>query len=142
MTQKLMNGMMETPVGIGVQTPEAMDAYWLIAAKGICSGKMEDRQLYWQVLEMLYAALHDKSDVALVGPAIFTGSADLVFKTIGHSLTLSNLMALLALWADIDPIRQVWQHPEFIAFAQAIGMAAAWDKYGWPDRLPPPSNRA
>jgi hypothetical protein len=45
------------------------------------------------------------------------------------------------LWADIDPIRQIWQHPEFIPFAQRIGMAAAWDKYGWPDLLPVPSNR-
>jgi hypothetical protein len=47
---------------------------------------------------------------------------------------------LMSIWADIDPIRQIWQHPEFIPFAQRIGMAAAWDKYGWPDLLPPPSN--
>ena len=141
-TQRMVNDMILPPVGIGIQTPESMDAYWLVAAKGICGGKEEDRRMYWQVLEMLYAVLHDKSDVAISGPAVFTGNAELVFKTIGHSISPSNLMALVSLWADIEPVRQVWQHPDFIAFAQRIGMAAAWDKYGWPDLLPPPSNRA
>ncbi len=139
-TQQMMNGIILPPVGIGIQTPEAMDAYWLLAAKGICGGKAEDRQIYWQVLEMLYAVLHDKSDLAISGPAVFTGNAELVFKTLGESITPSNLMALVPFWADIDPIRQIRQHPGFIPFAQRIGMAAAWDKYGWPDLLPPPNN--
>lgn len=141
LSQKLVNGMILPPVGIGVQTPEAMDAYWQIAAKGICGGKAEDCQMYWQILEMLYAVLPDKSDLSISAPAVFTGNAPLVFKTIGHSITLSNLMALISLWADIEPMRQIWQHPEFIPFAERIGMAAAWDKYGWPDLLPVPENR-
>jgi hypothetical protein len=70
------------------------------------------------------------------------GYADLVFKTIGTRITLQNLACLMSIWADIDPIRQLWQHPEFIPFAQRIGMAAAWDKYGWPDLLPAPTNLA
>ena len=118
-----------------------MDAYWLVAAKGICAGKEEGRQIYRHLLEMMYAVLHDRSDVAISGPAVMTGNAELVFKTIGHSISPSNLMALVALWADVDPIRRIWQHPEFIPFAQRIGMAAAWDKYGWPDLLPAPTNR-
>ena len=142
LTQQAVNEIILPPVGIGIQTPEAMDAYWLTAAKGICSGKEEDRQMYWQVLEMLYAVLHDKSDLAISGPAVFTGNAELVFKTIGHSISPSNLIALVPLWANIEPIRQVWQHSEFIAFAERIGMAAAWDKYGWPDLLPPPGELA
>ena len=141
LTQQKVNDILLPPVGIGVQTPEAMNAYWLVAAKGICSGRQEDRQIYFQVLEMLYAMLHDKSDLSISGPAVFTGNAELVFKTIGHSISPSNLIALVPLWADIDPIRRIWQHPQFIPFAQRIGMAAAWDKYGWPDLLPPPRNR-
>jgi len=140
-TQQMVNGIILPPVGIGIQTPEAMDAYWLIAAKAICGGSLEDRQTYWQVLEMLYAVLHDKSELAISGPAILTGNPELVFKTFGHSISPSNLIGFVALWADIEPIRRVWQHPEFIPFAQRIGMAAAWDKYGWPDLLPVPMNR-
>lgn len=139
-TQQMMNGIILPPVGIGIQTPEAMDAYWQMAAKAICAGSPEDRQTYWQVLEMLYAVLHDKSELAISGPAVLTGNAELAFRTFGHSISPSNLMALVPLWTKVEPICQVWQHPEFIAFAQRIGMAAAWDKYGWPDLLPPPSN--
>ena len=87
---------------------------------------------------MLFAVLADKSDLAISGPAVLTGHADLVFKTIGHSISPSNLIALVPLWANIEPIRQIWQHSEFIAFARRIGMTAAWEKYGWPDLLPPP----
>ena len=141
LSQQMVNDMILPPVGIGIQTPQATDAYWLIAAKAICGGKEEDRQIYRHLLEMLYAVLHDRSDVAISGPAVMTGNAELVFKTIGHSISPSNLMALVALWADVDPIRRIWQHPEFIPFAQRIGMAAAWDKYGWPDLLPAPTSR-
>jgi TolB-like protein len=141
LTKQKVNDIILPPVGIGIQTPEAMDAYWLVAAKGICSGREEDRQIYFQVLEMLYAVLHDKSDLAISGPAIVTGNAELVFKTIGHRISPSNLIALVPLWTEVDPVCRVWQHPDFIAFAQRVGMAAAWDKYGWPDLLPPPSNR-
>lgn len=138
--QNVINGMILPPVGIGVQTPEAMAAYWTVAAKGICSGQEADRQTYWQVLEMLFAVLHDKSDPAISGPAIFTGHADLAYRTIGQKITPANLMALVPLWTPVFPICRIWQHPEFIPFAQRIGMAEAWDKYGWPDLLPPPSN--
>ena len=140
-TQQMMNSILLPPVGIGVQTPEAMDAYWQMAARAICGGSLEDRQAYWQVLEMLFAVLHDKADLAVSGPAVLTGNPELVFKTFGHRISSSNLIGLVPLWTDLEPIRQVWQHPDFIAFAQRIGMAAAWDKYGWPDLLPPPSNR-
>lgn len=142
LTKRLVNTIILPPVGSGTMTPEAMDAYWLVAAKGVCSGQEADRQIYFQVLEMMAATLHDKADLAITGPAIFTGNAELVFKTLGHHISPANTLAFMALWVDIDPIRQIWQHPEFIPFAQAIGMAAAWDKYGWPDLLPPPSNRA
>ena len=77
---------------------------------------------------------------AISGPAVMTGNPDLVFRTYGQCISASNLIGMVPLWADIEPIRQVWQHPEFIPFAQRIGMSAAWDKYGWPDLLPPPSN--
>lgn len=141
-TQSMVNDMILPPVGIGIQTPEAMDAYWMLAAKGICGGKEEYREQYGQVLEMLFAVLHDKSDIAISGPAVMIGNVDLVFRTYGLSITPSNLMGLVPLWTEVEPMCRIWQDPEFIPFAQRIGMAAAWDKYGWPDLLPVPTNRA
>jgi TolB-like protein len=140
-TKRLVNTIILPPVGSGTMTDAAMDAYWLTAAKGVCSGQEADRRAYFQVLEMMHAMLPDKADLAIAGPAIFTGNAELVFKAFGHHLTPANILAFISLWADIEPVRQIWQHEEFIPFAQRIGMAAAWDKYGWPDLLPFPTNR-
>ncbi len=137
----LMNTILKPPVGTGTMTTEAMDAYWLLAAKGVCSGKEKDREAYWKMLDFMYATLPDKSDHAITGPAIFTGHAELAFKAIGDHGSLATMLPFLSVWVDIDPMRQIWQHPEFIPFAQRIGMATAWDKYGWPDLLPVPSNR-
>ncbi|MBA4307680.1 MAG: hypothetical protein C0429_13180 [Sphingopyxis sp.] len=141
LTKRLVNSIILPPVGSGTMSDEAMDAYWLMAAKGVCSGQEADRQTYFQMLNVMYTVLHDKADLAVTGPAIFTGNAEMVFKAFGHHLTPANILSFIQLWADVEPIRQIWQHPEFIPFAQRIGMAAAWDKYGWPDLLPPPSNR-
>ncbi|MVZ98002.1 hypothetical protein EUU23_09820 [Sphingorhabdus sp. IMCC26285] len=141
LTKKLVNTIILPPVGSGPMTDEAMDAYWLVAAKGVCSGQEADRLIYHQLLNMMFATLHDKADMAIIAPAIMTGHVELVFNGLGLRLTPANMVWLVMLWMDIDPVRQIWQHPEFIPFAQRIGLAAAWDKYGWPDLLPQPSNR-
>ena len=128
------------PSGMTPMSPEMIDAYWLVAAKGVCSGRTEDREAYCRTLDFLHTSMVDKEHTAITMPAVFMGCAELLFKTIGTRITLGNVAGLMSMWADIDPIRQIWQHPEFIPFAQRIGMAAAWDKYGWPDLLPPPTN--
>ncbi len=140
-TRLMLNNSIPPPSGIAPMSPEVMDAYWLVAAKGVCSGVPEDRETYCRTLDFLHATIVEKEHLAITAPAVFMGYADLLFKTIGARITLSNLGCLMSIWADIDPIRQIWQHPEFIPFAQRIGMAEAWDKYGWPDLLPVPSNR-
>ncbi len=140
-TRLMINNSIPPPAGIAPMSPEMMDAYWLVAAKGVCSGQAEDRETYCRTLDFLHATMVEKEHLAITLPAVFMGYADLLFKTLGARITLSNLACLMSVWADVDPIRRIWQHPEFIPFAQRIGMAAAWDKYGWPDLLPPPSNR-
>lgn len=136
----MLNNSIPPPSGLAPMSPEVMDAYWLVAAKGVCSGVPEDRETYCRTLDFLHATMLEKEHLAITLPAVFMGYADLLFRTIGTRTTLQNIACLMSIWADIDPIRQIWQHPEFIPFAQRIGMAAAWDKYGWPDLLPPPSN--
>lgn len=133
-----INSIVVAPAGTSQQ---AMDAYWVIAAKGVCSGKEADRQAYWQILEFMYATLPDKREHAIVNPALWTGYADLFFRAVDDHFDLANMFALIAFWVDFDPIRQVWQHPDFMRFAERVGWVAAWYKYGWPDLLPAPGNR-
>jgi TolB-like protein len=140
-TRHLLTKSIPPPSGMTPMSPEMIDAYWLVAAKGVCSGRAEDRETYCRTLDFLHTTMVDKEHTAITMPAVFMGYADLLFKTLGTRITLGNTAGLMSMWADIDPIRQTRQHPEFIPFAQAIGLAAAWHKYGWPDLLPAPSNR-
>lgn len=141
LTKRLVNTVIMAPAGTGTMSEEAMDSYWQIAAKGVCSGEQTDRETYQRVLDFMFATLPDKGDLAIAAPAIFTGYAELAFKALGDHASPANMLAYVNLWTKADPICRVWQDEEFIPFAQRIGMAAAWDKYGWPDLLPPPDNR-
>jgi TolB-like protein len=138
-TRLLMNSVIFPPAGTTPMSPEAMDAYWLLAARGIHSGLEEERQQYCQMLEMLHATLPDPGDPTIVWPAIWMGYAPMVFKTLGKQITPPNMVGLMSLWADVEPIRQTRIHPDFMDFAKRIGLVAAWEKYGRPDILPGPA---
>ena len=140
-TRQLMNTVIFPPAGIEPMPPAMMDAYWHVAARGVCSGHEEDRAAYCAMLDMMRTQLHDPADASIVLPAILMGYAERLFEAIGHAITPANLLCLSSIWADIDPIRRIWQHPEFVPVARRIGLTAAWDKYGWPDLLPAPTPR-
>lgn len=129
------------PRGTEPMPPAMIDAYWDVAARGVCSGKPEDREAYCRTLDFLHLSMQDKEHQAITLPAVFMGYAEMLFKTIGTRITLQNLACLMSIWTRIEPMCRIWQHPEFIPFAQRIGMVEAWDKYGWPDLLPRPTNR-
>ncbi len=141
-TRYLIAGSIPPPTGTAPMPPAMIDAYWLVAAKGTCSGEPEDREAYCRTLDFLHVSMVEKEHLAITMPAVFMGYAELLFETIGTRITLQNLACLMSIWTKIDPMCRIWQHPEFIPFAQRIGMAEAWDKYGWPDLLPRPTNRA
>lgn len=137
-TRLLMNTVIFPPAGSTPMSPEAMDAYWKMAAEGIYSGHDQNRRQYCQILDMLHLTLPDPCDPTIVWPAIWMGYSDMVFKTLGTQITPPNMVGLMSLWADIEPIRQTRLDPNFLDFADQIGLVAAWDKYGWPDLLPDP----
>lgn len=134
----LMNSVIFPPAGTQPMGPEAMDAYWQLAARGVNGGCAEDRQKYCQTLDFLHATLPDPYDPTIVWPAIWMGYAPMVFKTLGAQITPPNMVGLMSLWADVEPIRQTRLHPGFIDFANRIGLVAVWEKYGWPDVMPGP----
>ncbi len=139
-TRLLMNTVIFPPAGTRPLTGPALDAFWRLAAKGVCSGRAVHRKLYCTMLDYLHATLPDPSDTSIVAPAIWMGYPRMVFKTLGAQITPANVYCLMSLWADIEPIRRVRLHPEFMAFAERIGMLAAWQKYGWPDLLAAPDS--
>lgn len=140
LTKQLMNTILSAPAGTPPMSTEAMDNYWLLAAKGSWSGEELPRKNYCMMLDMLHATLCDPYDATVVWPAVYMGYTEMVYKTLGTQITTSNFHAFASLWNNFDPTRQTRLHPDFLDFAQRIGMVAAWEKYGWPDLLPRPSN--
>jgi TolB-like protein len=135
-TRLLMNSVILPPAGTAPMSDEARDAYWRLAAKGICSGKDEDRVLYCQMLAGLHATMPDPYDPTLAFPAIWMGYAPLAMKIYRERIHPANMFGLMSLWADVEPIRQTRLQPDFMQFAEDIGLVEAWNRHGWPDLMP------
>ncbi len=135
-TRLLMNTVIFPPAGTRPLPGPALHTYWRIASRGVCSGRAVHRKVYCAMLDYLHATLPDPCDTSIVAPAIWMGYSEMVFKTLGTQITPANMYCLMSLWADIEPIRQTRLHPDFLPFAERIGLVAAWEKYGWPDLLP------
>ena len=124
------------PPGIATIDDAARDAYFMFGAKGVCSGEPDAREAYCRMLDALHLTMPDPYDISIAYPAIYTGHAELVMKIYAEQPNLSNLFGLMFLWSDAAPIRQTVEHPDFMVFAERMGFVAAWEKYGWPDRMP------
>lgn len=138
-TRLIMNSLMSLPTGAAPMTEQQLDDYWETISKGVCSGNEQDRQKYCRLLDFMHASLPDKYDSSIVLPSIWLGYAPMLFNTVGQQITPPNMACLMSLWADIEPIRQIRIHPDFMAFASKIGLVSVWQKYGWPDLLPAPA---
>lgn len=139
----LLGTMIMPPPGMAPLDDAARDAYFMFAAKGVCSGDPEARAAYCQMLDGLHQVMADPYDISIAYPAIYMGHAELVMKIYREQPNLSNLFGLTSLWSDVEPIRRTVEHPGFMAFAEQVGFVAAWEKHGWPERMAgPPGNRA
>jgi len=124
------------PPGMPPMDDAARDAYFKMAANGLYSGKEAARAIYCQVIDGLHAAMPDPYDSSIAWPAIWMGHSELVMKVYSECIHPSNMVGLMNLWIDIDPINRTIRHPDFMAFAERIGMVEAWDRFGWPDLIP------
>jgi tetratricopeptide (TPR) repeat protein len=77
----------------------------------------------------------DEPSIPLMTVAIRTGAAEVLFDASLTGPPLGSHGVLLRIWGGVDTCRMIYEHPKFAAFAQRIGMTAAWEKYGMPDRL-------
>lgn len=132
----LLGTMIMPPPGMAALDAAARDAYFMFGAKGVCSGDPAARDAYCRMLDGLHQVMADPYDISIAYPAIYMGHAELVMKIYREQPNLSNLFGLMSLWSDIDPVRRIVEHPDFMAFADQIGFVAAWEKHGWPERMP------
>ncbi len=131
----LMNTVILPPAGTAPMNDATRDAYWQIAAKGVCSGDASARSAYCAMLDGLHQTMPDPHDPSIAFPAIWMGHAELVMKLYRERIHPANMFGLMSLWADVEPIRRIRQHPGFMDFAKDIGLVEAWNRHGWPDLI-------
>jgi len=124
------------PPGMPPMDDAARDAYFKMAAQGLYSGREDARAVYCQVIDGLHATMPDPYDSSIAWPAIWMGHSELVMKVYSECIHPANMVGLMHLWFDIDPINRTIRHPDFMNFAERIGMVEAWDRFGWPDLIP------
>ncbi|MEM7702208.1 MAG: hypothetical protein AAF251_09765 [Pseudomonadota bacterium] len=124
------------PPGMPPMDDTARDAYFDIAARGIFSGKADERAAYCQMLGGLHATMPDPHDSSIILPALWMGHAELVMKIYSECIHPANIWGLMNLWIDADPYNRTRLHPNFMNFADKVGMTEAWNRHGWPDLMP------
>ncbi len=112
-------------------TPEL----WRFAAQGFYSGKLEDREPIVRGMKMVSQTSTRKDELSIVACFALTGAAEEFFEAYGPNPYPGASLMLLSLWTNIDPVCQIRAHPGFPAFAERIGLKAAWREYGRPDVL-------
>ena len=124
------------PPGMPPMDDAARDAYFHMGAHGLYSGDETARAVYCQMIDSLHDAMPDPYDSSIAFAAIWMGHSKLAMKVYSECIHPANMVGLMNLWIDIDPINRTIRHPDFMSFAQRIGMVEAWERFGWPDLIP------
>ena len=132
----LMGSVIMPPPGVEPMEDDARDAYWDVAARGLCSGQQKDREAYSELVELLHKGMLDPHDPTVALPAIWMGQAELVLKIYSEQIHPANMFCLMSLWSDVEPFCRTVRHENFLELAEKVKMVAAWEKYGWPDLIP------
>jgi len=88
-------------------------------------------------LEAYLAGPDPVVSIPLLAATLQIGAYDLFMETFAATPFTGNTFFLTILWDDCEVTSTLRRQPEFPAFAERIGLAAAWRSHGWPDRCAP-----
>ena len=60
--------------------------------------------------------------------AALMSTADETEASFYEAMQQGDVERMMGLWADVDPIRRIRQHPGFMDFAEDIGLVEAWER--------------
>ena len=76
---------------------------------------------------------------SLLSGLLTFGEAELFMKMFeAHKFGNSGYILTL-LWDDTEGSLKVRNHPDFLNWCERIGLVAAWNEIGWPDKVKPPT---
>ncbi len=106
---------------------------WKMVVTIICSGTDEQRAGLVAQMSAMVTDPARRSEMAYMLVLAGCGVAPAFFEAFGDRAEPGNHLILTALWGQFAPHNRLRDHPDFNAFAERIGLKAAWDVYGPPD---------
>lgn len=112
-----------------VSTPEI----WHIVASALYGGSDEQRAALVANMGLMITDPERRTEIAYLWVLLAAGAIPEFLDAFGPTPAPGNHLILAFLWSEIRPLCQLRQHPDFMLFAERIGLKAAWDAYGYPD---------
>ncbi|MFM9852474.1 MAG: winged helix-turn-helix domain-containing tetratricopeptide repeat protein [Sphingomonadaceae bacterium] len=123
----------ETSLSRALISETATPQLWRMVGTIAFAGTDEQRvALTAQMLAMIPEPAR-RSDVGFLHILLCCCGYDAFFDAFGERAEPGNHIILVLLWCPFAPQNGLRDHPDFAAFAQRIGLTAAWDVYGLPD---------
>ncbi len=112
-----------------VATPQL----WRMVGTIVFSGTDEQRAGLVAQMHAMIAEPARRSDVGFLHIILSCGGYDAFIEAFGERAEPGNHIILVLLWCSFAPQNGLRDHSDFMAFAQRIGLKAAWEVYGLPD---------
>lgn len=112
---------------------------WETIARAIFRDNPSDQAALRGFLSMQISSAEFDFDQASVVMMVYLGMLDELFDRWEIArFSVSNIL-LQRIWSDLPWAKNFRTHTRFPEFAEKIGLVAAWERYGWPDKFTPPS---
>ena len=112
---------------------------WDIALQAMFTKNAQARQGVSDYLTNFLNSPQGVANIASVGGFHLVGEPEKFMQAYEQNKFAGGSFVLTRIWNEREDSKKLRQHPDFPAFAQRIGLLAAWEKFGWPDKCRPPS---
>lgn len=112
-----------------VSTPEI----WHMVASALYGGSDEQRTALVANMGRAITDPERRTEIAYLWVLLGAGAIPEFLDAFGPTASPGNHLILAFLWNATRPVCHLRDHPDFMTFAQRIGLKAAWDAYGYPD---------
>ena len=111
---------------------------WDMALQAVFTKSPQARQAVSDYLTNFLNSPEGVANIASVGGFHLIGEPKKFMQVYEQNRFAGSSFVLTRVWNDRVDSKRLRQHPDFPGFAQRIGLLAAWEKFGWPDKCQPP----
>lgn len=108
-------------------------ALWQMVGTIVFAGSDEQRTALLAQMAAIIPEPSRRSEVPFLHVLLSCSGYTAFFEAFGGCAEPGNHLIICLFWCSFAPQSGLREHPDFAAFADRIGLTAAWDIYGLPD---------